>query len=162
MVQPSRAFPITLFGRQLDHSQTLDYPEREVMRLLKNRSRYIQFCSPIVLEDFDTPKRVIFSDETPHERESHGILRESAANGSQSLEGHDASPSYDAIYRRASCRCSLALVFGAAGAAQPLPFFSCIQAIVRHAAAPIFDQPTNRTGQTLAGGAQAVGDRDWI
>ena len=64
MVQPSRAFPITLFGRQLDHSQTLDYPEREVMRLLKNRSRYIQFCSPIVLEDFDTPKRVIFSDET--------------------------------------------------------------------------------------------------
>src|SRR6476659_2742496 len=51
-------------GRQLDHSQMLDYPKREVLRLLKNRNRYIQFCSPTVLEDCDTPKRVIFSDET--------------------------------------------------------------------------------------------------
>ena len=34
--------------------------------LLKDRNRYIQFCSPIVLEDFDTPKRVIFSDETSY------------------------------------------------------------------------------------------------
>jgi len=51
-------------GRQLDYSEKLAYPEREVMLLLKNRNRYIQFCSPIMLEDFDTPKRVIFSDET--------------------------------------------------------------------------------------------------
>jgi hypothetical protein len=51
-------------GRQLDETQMLDYPRREVMRLLKDRNRYIQFCSPTVLEDFDTPKRVIFSDET--------------------------------------------------------------------------------------------------
>jgi predicted nucleotidyltransferase len=51
-------------GRQLDYSQMLDYPRHEVMRLLKDRNRYIQFCSPIMLEGFDTPKRVIFSDET--------------------------------------------------------------------------------------------------
>jgi hypothetical protein len=51
-------------GRQLDYSQMLSYPEREVKLLLKDRNRYIQFCSPIMLEDFDTPKRVIFSDET--------------------------------------------------------------------------------------------------
>jgi hypothetical protein len=51
-------------GRRLDYSQKLAYPEREVKRLLKNRNRYIQFCSPTMLEDFDTPKRVIFSDET--------------------------------------------------------------------------------------------------
>ena len=51
-------------GRQLGHSEMLDYPKREVMRLLKNRNRYIQFCSPTILEDFATPKRVIFSDET--------------------------------------------------------------------------------------------------
>ena len=51
-------------GRQLDYSKKLAYPELEVMRLLKNRNRYIQFCSPIMLEDLDTPKRVIFSDET--------------------------------------------------------------------------------------------------
>jgi hypothetical protein len=53
-------------GRRLHYSQKLDHPEREVMLLLKNRNRYIQFCSPIMLEDFDTPKRVIFSDETNH------------------------------------------------------------------------------------------------
>jgi hypothetical protein len=46
--------------------------------------------------------------------------------------------------------------------AQPVPFFSCIQAIVRHAAAPISDQSANRAGQKLARGAQAVGDGDWI
>ena len=68
----------------------------------------------------------------------------------------------DAIYRRASCRRYLTLVFGSAGAAQPVPFFSCIQAIVRHAATPISDQSANRTGQELAGEAQAVGDGDWI
>jgi hypothetical protein len=51
-------------GRQLHYSKMLGYPEREVMLLLKNRNRYIQFFSPVMLEDFDTPKRVIFSDET--------------------------------------------------------------------------------------------------
>jgi predicted nucleotidyltransferase len=51
-------------GRQLDYRQMLGYPEREVKQLLKKRSRYIQLCSPVVLEDFNTPKRVIFSDET--------------------------------------------------------------------------------------------------
>jgi hypothetical protein len=33
-------------------------------RLLKDRNRYIHFCSPTLLEDFDVTKRVIFSDET--------------------------------------------------------------------------------------------------
>ena len=65
-----------------------------------------------------------------------------------------------AIHRRAPCRGRLAIVAGPVGAAQPVPFFPSIQAVVRHAAAPISDQPANRARQAPARGAQIVGDRN--
>jgi len=48
-----------------------------------------------------------------------------------------------AIHRRAPCRRALAVVFGSARAAQPVSFFPSVQGIVRHAATPISDEPTN-------------------
>src|SRR5262249_49936528 len=64
------------------------------------------------------------------------------------------------IYRRASCRRDLALVLGSRGAAEPLPFLPRVQAVVRHAAAPVSREPAHRARQGLAGRARAVGDGD--
>jgi hypothetical protein len=50
-------------GRQFStYGAELDYAEVEVRRLLKNGNRYLAFMKEV--DSLDTPKRVIFSDET--------------------------------------------------------------------------------------------------
>jgi len=50
-------------GQQFStYSQELDYAAVEVKRLLKNRNPYLAFMKEV--DSLDTPKRVIFSDES--------------------------------------------------------------------------------------------------
>ena len=66
------------------------------------------------------------------------------------------------LHRGTSCRADLARDAWPAGSPQPALFLPGLQAIVRHAAASLSQQPSHRARQGLVGQARVVGDEHRI